>query len=1133
MPNFTSSFISTANIGQWDYYIFSDNTAIWRSLNGLAAWFNGSGGLIQGAAWLGALIVLSMFLFGAATKNSKVGAGTLGVWFFFMSMMGITGQSNVYNIYTNQVTVVNNVPALALVPASIFSKAGFRVFTSMETAFQSATGSYMSVSRYSFVGPLDLLLSLRSPRMSAATPALSQTLAQVVHDCAVDPNAITAAPPLSKDLDMLNWLTIYGRSSGLTRVFTETDSSGAGIVVACKNGPGDPQVNIGGTLYSGALDYVNRRYEVLATGTSDLMGMVNAETTKRNPLHPRGLWNATSLQDSYNMLIGSAVGMTQSATQFTKNALVASTVTNTLDCMSQSGAMTTPDSCAAGALALGDSMEKWKTDAAMAGSGFLKTMFTSMGVLQALFFALFPIIAIYGLVVPHKTGVVFGGFVFFGIWCQSWLLTVAPIQSYIQSNIVDEMGKVLADGGGMTLANSMAAYQLLSTKLAIASDIMASSQMLSLALLSGSMVALSGVAQKWSAEKHMDPSKLQQDVSKSGPLADIKTDNKVSGIVNNNGESSYLRDRAGSGSYSLQSSFIQNATKGRSQDTTMSKDQSRQKEVAFQKQLMDSTGITHDQAASVSKSLRTQDAFQTQVGAGIAKALGSSVASALTKLKGAPLTKADDALVNKTVASAQEKAVVELAAKDVGFIDKLMGKAGKEVQAVAAGNVMDVAGGMLTVGAMAATLLTGVGAPAAPAAGLAIQGAKEAGKRSLMAKIRGSGVDASKDAVLAGAAKGPGVAGFAASFANGLDAKYMASIMSEVTRNSSEGVKKAQEKKSTFTASDADKLATSWRASTSESSSRSDSDGQTFTAAVVLDKENVRRAGIEGMNGLSGEQLQTRAQTTNAMLRSMSPAADVAAADRQVAHATQGRTAADFGGGSKGQALANFEKNVLFEHFLTGQVSGSMMNTERHDPLGGVVGVQHTPAVEGTKGRWVAVPKGQPGHKENSTALRHWDNGNAKDVAAAGKAGFRWQAPTQGRASSDVLMPTDAQRPVNAAVPTGGVGAKVGSSPEFGGAQDLMNQHGAQHQREFDTRATAEQDLRRQAPGAVAAADKDLVESQIKTGAIATAAVIANGAAGVMGALGSGGGRGQRNGGPQSNTPENKPSSTRSGRTRK
>ena len=88
MANFNSSFISNANIGNWDYYIFSDNVGIWRALNGLAAWFNSSGPLLQGAAWLGALIILAMAIFGAAVKKSTVSGGVLGTWFFFMSNDG-------------------------------------------------------------------------------------------------------------------------------------------------------------------------------------------------------------------------------------------------------------------------------------------------------------------------------------------------------------------------------------------------------------------------------------------------------------------------------------------------------------------------------------------------------------------------------------------------------------------------------------------------------------------------------------------------------------------------------------------------------------------------------------------------------------------------------------------------------------------------------------------------------------------------------------------------------------------------------------------------------------------------------------------------------------------------------------
>ena len=122
MSGFSSSFMPTTNLGSWDYYIFSDNNGLWRSLNGLAAWFSGSGGMLQNAAWLGALLVLAIGIFGAAIKKPSMSSSSIGVWFFFMSSLGMTGQANIYNIYTNQVTVVQNVPAKYLPQWILHSK---------------------------------------------------------------------------------------------------------------------------------------------------------------------------------------------------------------------------------------------------------------------------------------------------------------------------------------------------------------------------------------------------------------------------------------------------------------------------------------------------------------------------------------------------------------------------------------------------------------------------------------------------------------------------------------------------------------------------------------------------------------------------------------------------------------------------------------------------------------------------------------------------------------------------------------------------------------------------------------------------------------------------------------------------
>lgn len=403
---FTSTLISTANLGTWDYFIMTDNAAVWRSMNGLASWFAASSGVIQSAAWLGALLLLAMFVYGAATQSKMVGVGTLGGWFFFMSMMGITGTAQVTNVYTNQVTLIANVPALALIPSSIFSKAAHDIFISMETAFQSVNGSYMSVDQNAFVGPLDILLSLRSSKAQNSSPNMYKSLVQVVHDCAEVPNGPVVANTLSSSKDALAWLEAHGRQTGLTKIYSEGDTSGQGTIFAC-GGPG------------GALETINTLFTVFAGGSQSFVGFLNAATTKKNPLDSEGKWDAATVPNSWGSLFSVIPGIQQSSLEFTKNALVATTINNTLGCMSQSGMLTSSDNCLASAFASADGKERWKIEAAMAGSGFMKTMFESMGFLQVMFFALFPFIAVYGLVVAHKTLAVFGGYVLIGIWSQS------------------------------------------------------------------------------------------------------------------------------------------------------------------------------------------------------------------------------------------------------------------------------------------------------------------------------------------------------------------------------------------------------------------------------------------------------------------------------------------------------------------------------------------------------------------------------------------------------------------------------------------------------------------------------------------------------------------------------------------
>jgi len=543
MSNITSPWMSTANIGSWDYYIFTENNHVVQVMNGVAAWFNSGGGaIVQNAALLGGLVLLIYSLMGHAVRSNKVNSMTVGIWLIVVAAAGIQGRAVVTNVYTGQVSVVDNVPAIALVPASIFSKAGYRIFQGIETAYQTTSGSYMSVSQYGFMGPLDLLLTLRSnDTPGLVAPHLYRTLRQALTDCGwndpniVPPNGLT----FENAPDALGYLREYGRESGLTIKYTQGGST-SGTLTTCKE----------------AFEYLDTQYKLIAQGNpgSPLL-LLNAKTTKLNPQDPNGRWGPGAFNEAYDLLIAGGINAEQNSITYTTNALVASYVKFSQDCFQSHNSMTSPNECANGALAVAEGLEKWKTEATSAGQGFLKTMFTSMGFLQVMFFSFFPFVIVYAVATGIQSAKILGGYIFFGIWTQSWVIVVAPIQSYIQGTVTDIVRKTTG-GQGITIANADPLYSQLSTQLAIASDMMASAQMMSLALLSGSIYAMVGMANKWSGASKMNTESLQKSVVQEAPMVQSQalTSNQMVGSTGSAFNRGNVSITTASGSYDVNDS---------------------------------------------------------------------------------------------------------------------------------------------------------------------------------------------------------------------------------------------------------------------------------------------------------------------------------------------------------------------------------------------------------------------------------------------------------------------------------------------------------------------------------------------------------------------------------------------------
>lgn len=1025
----------------------SDNTEIWRVMNGLASWFNGQSGLIQSAAWMGALMLLAIATFNAAIGKGSAGAAQIGGWFFFMTMMGMTGTANIINIYTGAVTTVANVPALVLIPSSMFSKAGYKVFQSMETAFQATTGSYMSISQNAFVGPLDVLLSLRSPKLPAAIPALNQTLIQVLNDCGENPEATSAASQGYNDaLDVLDWFTTNGRQTGLTTIYQDTDTTGAGTISSCADG----------------LNYINNHFSTLAGGDPKLVSFINAQTAKFNPQNTNGLWGGASIGNSFDFIVGSAVGMTQSSLQFTKNALTAGIVSYTMDCLKSAGAITSADNCQTGATAMADSMERMKTDTAMNGSGFLKTMFTSMGFLQVIFFSLFPFIAIYGLVVVNKTLSVFGSYILFGIWSQSWLLVVAPIQSYIQTSVITEMSKIMATSHGMTPANSSAVYQTLSTKLMLASDLMANSQMLSLALLSGSIYALTGMVGKWSGSQHNDGSMLENKISDSASIVKNNPMISASTMSTSSGRAMTSTESYGSPGFALESSWQSTANTGSGTTTANVSTHSRAKQLQLAKSLAAEFGLTESQAAGLVQSLDAGFSGTAGISSGIAKDMVGAL------FKGKTLTAAQTAAAEKTAMQAQGNAVAKLAAKDSSFLSKLSSSDAaikSEAWSKVAGYAMDA----LTVGAVGLELMSGVGAVASvetAAIGAGMKTGVMSGVRNMLAKQAPKVAKAESAAVQAMGTAGNYVGNVADAVAGNVKAGLSATLNKGMKEIESTDAKKTSSTSDKLTATQSDAILDTFAASKTQTFNETTGKGTTDLMKMTLTNESLNAIGVNGMNDgrkhISGQYLRQGAALTSSQYRNGGilksdgtrfSADEIAFADKQSDLMLAGKSSFSNDPNVTSTELHAFKKNMLFEQILTGGINNSMSkgaglsrgaDIQTEQPK--TTSTPAVAAVTGTKGHWESIK--HPGKlmtaKQDKYNLTKWGDGDkadAKTHAAAAHAGMRWvpgvAAVKAKPASGNSLLPdpseTHRHLPTNA--PRGNIGGDFGNKE----AQALEN----------------------------------------------------------------------------------------------
>lgn len=526
-------------------YSLGDTASYWSMLNGVAMFFSQTS-FWASAALTGSLLLLVQVLIhmlakaggGSGGQSPVLGPLYLGATFILLS---VNTSVVVEDIYTGSVVQVDNIPLIVALPSSISTTGAYKVFKLADQAFQSVDGSYMSVSANGMVSPLKLLMSLRKG-FEKSSPSLAMSIKTFAMDCTTNsgfkPNEYKDAP------NSLQYLLSSYNPTNLTMNYpagsstpTATNCGAQKTVLAtrvAKYLAGDPT----------------------GEGSPDKVVAGNMGSNLKQGKTPQTYADAgVAVQ---NIVSDNLAGAGKDAQNTMQNMIFYDVINMGMDCAGVSATPSDANACWTQAAVVRQGLEQWKSNSAGAGTLFTKIMAPAITFMQLMFYGFSPLVLLTCLFLGEKSLAMFGKYLIFGVWTVSWLPFSCVIQMYIQNQMAASVKAMAVNAAnGIVPANMSDFYDMTSTNLALASDLLAATPMISFALLTGSTMAMTGLAKRWSAETHFDEKSVSPDAQKVGAVhaqEGLVSSNSVSSV--RSGTSGFIPtlDRTQSGSDVIQSS---------------------------------------------------------------------------------------------------------------------------------------------------------------------------------------------------------------------------------------------------------------------------------------------------------------------------------------------------------------------------------------------------------------------------------------------------------------------------------------------------------------------------------------------------------------------------------------------------
>ncbi len=387
------------------------------------------------------------------------------------------------------VAAVDNVPLAIAMSAGLFSGAISRVSDGIETAISATDPNYIAVGSDGFLSPLRLLHSMRNiaSGMPVLAPTIHNNLMRYGFSCVQD--AGLSLDMLKRSDDSLatflqngQGVVIYVSPSTPTSTGTEMTCSSAGPMILADIG-NFQSVPVGGTSLSGLEAALNAR--VATNASMSGMGLSGP---------PAQTFTLYNWQNSYASVVGTSSAAAARSQQFMQQSIGSGYVMGAFGC--QRTVFEEFVRCASPMIA---AQEQARGDAVAGATFYQKLAIPVANLMMFIFFAASPIVIAVAFFMGMAGMRVLVMYLMFGFWSQAWMPFANIVNFYIQRGCREDIMQLLMSYNGVIPLEALNQfYDKVGTRLQVGADMLSATPMISLALMTGSIFAISQVANRMS-----------------------------------------------------------------------------------------------------------------------------------------------------------------------------------------------------------------------------------------------------------------------------------------------------------------------------------------------------------------------------------------------------------------------------------------------------------------------------------------------------------------------------------------------------------------------------------------------------------------------------------------------------------